>query len=63
MVAYGRWKANRRISDRFSWKSQPSLITLFTMAKGQIQKKAVKKKPLKTKAEKRAERIARKNAK
>jgi hypothetical protein len=31
------------------------------MAKGQNQKKDVKKKPLKSKAEKRAERIARKN--
>ena len=31
------------------------------MAKGQIKKKNVKKKPLKSKAEKRAERIARKN--
>jgi hypothetical protein len=31
------------------------------MAKGQIQKKNIKKKPLKTKAEKRAEKITRKN--
>jgi len=31
------------------------------MAKGQNQKKSIKKKPLRSKAEKRAERIARRN--
>ena len=41
----------------------PSLVRINSslMAKGQLQKKNIKKKPLKSKAEKRAEKIARKN--
>ena len=36
-------------------------INSSLMAKGQLKKKNIKKKPLKSKAEKRAEKIARKN--